>query len=211
MTVDIILQNNATITNADLKLQRFLEHEYELYDGYQDIDHSTISLLDILISIMMNSRLDTAEKVRSIWLNKHTIEVALKDIPIDLSLESEDVPWDQIELLFKVCLNIKNLGPAITTKILYRKRPLLIPIYDSVIGTFLQTNNPIKRKHGEPDEKSMIRNIKYFRELLIDAAPYIKQILSKLEMNSYKISPMRALEILIWIDNGNAGYYRACL
>lgn len=66
MTVDIILQNNATITRADTKLQRFLEKEYELYDGYQSTEHSTISLIDILISIMMNSRLDTAEKVRSI-------------------------------------------------------------------------------------------------------------------------------------------------
>lgn len=49
--------------------------------------------MDILLITMMNARLDSADKVKSVWQDRHKIEEALAEIPMDLPLESENVPW----------------------------------------------------------------------------------------------------------------------
>ncbi len=60
-----------------------MRSEYELYDGVPILQDSTLSLLDILLSILMNSRLDTADKVKSIWEGRKPVEDALNCIPVD--------------------------------------------------------------------------------------------------------------------------------
>ena len=64
--MELHLPNGYVIPFADRKLVRFMESEYALYDGIDVPQDSPISLFDILLSIMMNSRLDTASKVQSI-------------------------------------------------------------------------------------------------------------------------------------------------
>jgi len=80
--MDLCLTNGTSIVDADRKLSRFMGAEYELYDGIRVPEDSTLSLFDILLSIMMNSRLDTADKVRSIWKGKAPVEKTLR-IEID--------------------------------------------------------------------------------------------------------------------------------
>jgi len=92
--MNLHLPNNLEIVDADRKLTRFMKAEYELYDGVTVAEDSTLTLFDILLSIMMNSRLDTASKVQSIWKSKQAVEKALDRIPPDVSLEDELIPWD---------------------------------------------------------------------------------------------------------------------
>lgn len=104
---------------------------------------------------------------------------------------------EKIKILLAAVMSIGGVGPAVATKILYRKRPVLILMYDSVIGAFLNRYNPVKRKRGESNEDSMIRNMKYFREQLVGVLPDIQKLINEPEMQSYWVSPMRALEVLI--------------
>jgi len=92
--MNVHLRNGTEITDADTKLLRFLRSEYEFYDGVPVAHDSTLALSDILLSNMMNSHLDTATKVQSIWRGRGPVEQALAAIPTHIALEGESVPWD---------------------------------------------------------------------------------------------------------------------
>lgn len=78
--MNLHLCNGAEIIDADEKLLRFMQSEYELYDGIPVAEDSTLSLFGILLSIMMNSRLDTATNIQSIWRAKGPVEQAFATI-----------------------------------------------------------------------------------------------------------------------------------
>ena len=188
-----------------------MQAEYELYDGIPLSHDSMLSLFDILLSIMMNSRLDTASKVQSIWRHRVPVEQALAAIPTRVSLEDENVPWDDLKTLFDAFCAIPWAGAAVSTKILYKKRPSLIPIYDSVIGTYINGcngENPLPR--GSSTGAHMIRGIKCFRKLLVDSLADIQRLQGLPEMSCFPVSAMRVLEVLLWIENESMGYYQSC-
>lgn len=209
--MNLHLPNKIEIIDADQKLIRFMRAEYELYDGIPIAADSTLTLLDILLSIMMNSRLDTAGKVQSIWRNRQSVEEALEMIPTDVSLEDDSIPWDDLRTLFDAFCAIPWAGAAVATKILYKKRPSLIPIYDSVIGMFISGYNsePLLPR-GSSEGTHIVRGVKYFRNLLVSTLDQIDQLRRLPEMESYQVSPMRILEVLLWIENENMGYYMSC-
>lgn len=208
--MDLQLTNGTEIKHADVKLLRFLESEYELYDGIEAPHDVTLSLFDILLSVMMNSRLDTADKVRSIWKGKVPVEMALQGIPGDLALEGGDIPWDGLRTLFDAFCGIKWAGPAVATKILHKKRPHLIPIYDSVIACYLLEHNPKPRARGWTAAEIIVHDIQYFRELLLCSLDAVRVLSEMAGAHSFHVSPVRVLEILLWIDNEGMGHYMTC-
>ena len=209
--MNLVLGNGTQVRHADAKLLRFMQSEFELYDGIPVLQDSTLSLFDILLSVMMNSRLDTADKVRSIWKNKKPVEEALSRIPTDVSLEDDNVPWDDLKALFDAFCAILWAGPAVSTKILYKKRPNLIPIYDSVISACINDcNDEPSLPQGSSEGAHMIRGIKCFRKLLVGSIGGIQHLRNLPEMRRFPVSPTRILEVLLWIENEDNGYYQIC-
>jgi len=197
------------LTDAEGRLSRFLTNEWELYDGVSVPSDPEISLLDILLSIMMNSRLDTADKVRSIWKGKAGVEWMLARIPPDLALTDETIPWDHLSELFAAFCAIKWAGPGVATKILHKKRSALIPILDSVVLANLHPFLPppfLQRR--QPDPVYMVEKLKLFRELLFCHEDRICELRECCAGERYPISPIRALEILLWTQWEPRGYYR---
>lgn len=209
--MNIRLCSGDEILNADRKLIRFVQSEYELYDGVVTPQDSTLSLFDILLSIMMNSRLDTASKVQSIWKNKKPVEKALSHIPADVSLQDEHLSWENLETLFKAFCDIPWAGAAVSSKILHKKRPKLIPIYDSVIAIYINSCNaeaPLPR--GSSKAAHMVWGMKCFRNLLLGSLEDIERLRGLPEMSRFPLSAVRVLEVLLWIENEGNGYYQVC-
>jgi len=209
--VNLHLTNGTAIADAELKLIRFMRNEYELYDGISVPQDSTLSLFDILLSIMMNSRLDTANKVQSIWRGRASVERALALVPPSIALQDEDVPWEDLRTLFDAFCAIAWAGPAVATKILYKKRPTLIPIFDSVISIYIdRCNEEEALPRGSTPGTYMIRGMKCFRRLLVGSFDDIQRLRALPEMQAYKVSPLRVLEVLLWIEKEGSGYYQIC-
>jgi hypothetical protein len=192
-----------TVHDPAGKLRRFLDAEWELYDGAPTKQDSKLTLFDILVSIMTNSRLDTAEKVRSIWNGRRCVEDALALLPPDVALTDDDVPWDALETLFGAFCGIRYAAEAVTTKILHKKRPNLIPIVDSVMmGYFGRCRD--KPLRGAPARR-LVENLKIFRTQLLSCLPRIEDLRALDGIRRYRLTPVRALEILIWVEL--TGYY----
>ncbi|MFB3879969.1 MAG: DUF6308 family protein [Armatimonadota bacterium] len=195
--------------DAESRLSAFLENEWELYDGVPTPADSKLSLMDILISTMMNSRLDTADKVRAVWKGKSGAESRLADIPPDLRLTDEAIPWERLSNLFEAFLAIRGVGSAIATKILYKKRPELIPILDSVIVDTLHPFLPppfLERRQA--DHIYMVEKLKLFRELLLQHHERIRELRDRCAGERYPVTMVRTLEILLWTQWEKRGYYR---
>lgn len=188
-------------------LLRFLENEWEIYDGQPNAQDSTLSLFDILVSVSMNSRIDTADKVRSIWDGRHGVQKALTAIPVDARLTDQTPPWEELANLFEVFCHIPYAKEAVSTKILHRKRPSLIPIVDSVIGMYLN-----KVRGAEPVGKCLgdrlADQVRVFRSVLVECLPSVSELSSAASQAGYPITCVRTLEILIWASCEPNKYYR---
>jgi hypothetical protein len=206
--MDVHLPDGTRIANAGRKLVRFMENEYDIYDAVEVPPDNTLSMLDILISVAMNSRLDTAVKIRSVWRNKGPVEQALAAIPSSLAVEDDSIPWDAMEALFDRFCEIKYAGPAVATKILHKKRPRLIPILDSIISVYIDGCNEETPPTKATDGAWMVHRMKCFRRVLVGCLDQIHELLLAPDMRRYPISPVRALEVLLWIENEGSGYYR---
>lgn len=189
-------------------LDRYLEAEWELYDKVAILQDSRLSLLDILLSNTMNARLDTGDKIKSIWNGKAAIEEALSQIPPTLSLDDENIPWDTLVKLLDAACATKFVGPAVSTKILHKKRPALIPIIDRVSSKYLATRRTTPLPMGLSEAEHIVADIKAFREKLLAEHQTIIKLCEACTLKGFPITPVRTLDILIWVENEPRATYR---
>lgn len=182
--------------DAHDKLMQFLAHEWELYNGIPVAQDTCLYLYEILLSIMMNSRLDTAEKVRSIWTGRGPVEEVLARIPAEVSLEAPSVPWDELAALFDAFCQIKHAKWAVATKILHKKRPGLIPIYDSVLSEYFTPLLTQQPKRGTSIGWKLVEHLKLFRTYLLECQPEIEGLCKAASASGWPITPVRAFESL---------------
>ena len=208
MSTPLVLPAGVTIADPYERLIRFLENEWEIYDGQPNAQDSTLSLFDILVSVSMNSRLDTADKVRSVWDGRHAVEEALRVVPADIPLECGNVPWGSLETLFEAFCAIPHAKEAVATKILHRKRPSLIPIVDSVIGAYLNKVRGSQLPRGMCIGKRIVEQVTTFREVLLAHLSEMTELCGLVAEKGYPIARVRALEILMWVEIEPNAYYR---
>jgi hypothetical protein len=196
------------LDHADQRLQRyFADGWWDIYDGVPTAHDATITVPDIVISVALNSQLDTRTKVWHVWQERAAIEQALARIPSDLSLEADDIPWLDLHTLFERFCAIKHAKEAVTTKILHKKRPALIPIYDRFVGAYFQsTFDPqVCRKRGAP---FLVAYMQCFRAELRAYRSELHALCAAMAKNGWSLTPVRLLEVLIWMENEPKGYYR---
>ncbi|MFW7414098.1 DUF6308 family protein [Demequina sp. SO4-18] len=97
--------------------------------------------------------------------------------------------------LWRVIRTVPGFGPTRTSKLLARKRPLLIPIYDSVIAAELGLSSSLNHWHTMRDLVT--------RE---DGAFYRRAARLREEAGlSPSISPLRVIDIILWRHGKDAG------
>jgi len=157
-------------------------------------------------------------------LEGQPITGALNDIPPDLMLfYLSENDWQggqghpgvrpKLQRLLEACLEIDNVGPAVATKVLYLKRPHLIPICDQRVRSRLLANE------GE-DAEAILTCIDKIREIgrenlasIADAVNWVQQHLPDGDAYS-KLSMVRAVEMAIWLEENEPRswrYYTALL
>lgn len=120
-----------------------------------------------------------------------------------------DDSWEQIEVAGKIAdaleatMNVHGVGLAVGTKLLHLKRPHLIPMCDSFTVRRLLDEVP-----GQPQAAAM-RCIARFREIGIANLDTIARATAHLQQRIpvsdayYGASLVRALEAVIWFDEGS--------
>jgi hypothetical protein len=190
------------INECEHRIKEFCRTDftYEKYDLVTVPEDSILREDEIRLANKMVARMSSSI-VKRILQKSQTISAALSHVPPGVSLLEvpAQVQWSSLERLFESIL-VPGVLAARATKILYKKRPQLIPILDSRIQDYSWT---VLKSHGSPSKGLteaawMIEYCKVLRGDLESSVENLKEIQMNLRAQTIQLSLVRILDILVW-------------
>ena len=150
---------------------------------------------DLRLANRDGARISAAE-ITAILGRRRAIERALRAIAPDASLAgaAASVPWLPLGQLFGAFAGIRGVGMSKMTKALYRKRPALIPILDSVVQRYLHDDDLGAQAPFGERALGLVRG--YRRDLDRNRAA-VRAARQELAGRGYGLTEVRILDLLI--------------
>jgi len=138
----------------------------------------------------------SAAQIAAILERRHAIERSLREISPHASLveAANSVPWLPLRQLFDAFADIRGVGFSKMTKALYRKRPALIPILDSIVQKYLEDDDPGAQAPFGERALGLVRGYKRDLDRNQGAVQTVRQELAR---RSYELTEVRILDLLI--------------
>ena len=136
----------------------------------------------------------SAVEIAAILERQPEIEAALRAIAPAASLTRRSVPWAELTRLFDAFAGISGIGFSKMTKALHPKRRALIPMLDSVVQSYLDTDDP-KAPFAER-ATALVRSYKDDLDRNLAALREVQR-----ELVGRGLSPLtevRILDVLVW-------------
>jgi hypothetical protein len=173
----------------------------EAYSGYEGDDVSgpfSFDESDLRLANRGGARISAAE-IGAILERRGRIERALRRMPPDASLvdATSSIPWTPLTRLFDAFADIRGIGFSKMTKALHRKRRALIPMLDSVVQSYLTSDDPEIRTEGSFGVRAVALVRSYKRDLDRNRSA-LREIQQELASRGYRITEVRLLDLLIW-------------
>lgn len=150
---------------------------------------------DLRLANRDGARISAAE-IAAILERRPAIERALRAIAPDASLvgAADSVPWLPLGQLFGAFAGIRGVGMSKMTKALYRKRPALIPILDSIVQRYLREDDlGAEASFGE----RTLGLVRGYRRDLDDNRAAVRVAQQELAGRGYVLTEVRILDLLI--------------
>jgi Family of unknown function (DUF6308) len=150
---------------------------------------------DLRLANRDGARISAAETA-AILERRRAIERALQAIAPDASLAgaADSVPWLPLGELFGAFAGIRGVGMSKMTKALYRKRPALIPILDSIVQKYLEDDDLGSQAPFGERALGLVRG--YERDLDSNRAA-VGAVRQELARRGYGLTEVRILDLLI--------------
>jgi hypothetical protein len=190
---EIRLLSGLQIPDVDAVLDYAVDN-YAYFDAVPVAQDSSIIVQDIALSIMVNSRI-SGNTAAPIFDGRGPIEASLASIPAGLDLvdvwEPAQETWFDPLISAVECLDkIERVGLGIATKVLHKKRPGLVPMFDSFVGSYY---------------RSVIKKPKKFRDLYLcfhrdlrAAETELRRFVDDLNFRQVALTHCRLLEYMVW-------------
>ena len=162
-------------------------------DRFTADDLVAVSFLSVFVPPLAAHRLLETEADRFSEL--------LRDLGPDRDLVTEAEPIDADWPARRLCAALRTLhgvGPTIASKLIARKRPRLVPIYDSVVARVTDA----KKSQWEPLRAELRRPLPQSDETLHDR---LLRLHDKAGLESH-ISALRIYDVVTWME-GKAEHY----
>ena len=193
----------------------FGRNEWPYYDGIPDRDPYRILPDDVQVTVSMNSFVNNANAVRDVHrgLARYRDPI-LREIPVEADLMTFDPDLSIARRLYDAACTPRGVLLAVATKVLHRKRPRYIPMLDSVIiGAYVDAAGrpAFKGLAAESKEKAGTAGtfvMDLFRKDLLATSDQLEPIHRALTSKGAPMTPVRLLEVAVWMANEGNGYYR---
>ena len=138
----------------------------------------------------------SAPEIAAILERRRAIERALRTIAPDASLAGAavSVPWLPLGQLFGAFAGIRGVGMSKMTKALYRKRPALIPILDSIVQGYLAGDDLGAQA---PFGERALGLVRGYRRDLDNNWAAVGAVRQELAGRGYGLTEVRILDLLI--------------
>ena len=150
---------------------------------------------DLRLANRDGARISAAE-IAATLERRPAIEQALRAIAPDASLAgaADSVPWLPLGQLFGAFAGIRGVGMSKMTKALYRKRPALIPILDSIVQRYLQEDD---LGAGASFGERTLGLVRGYQRDLDDNREAVRVAQQELAGRGYVLTEVRILDLLI--------------
>ncbi len=190
------------VENPRELLFRFVHHWYPLYDGVAVAEDNELRAIEIALSIMLNSRI-SGNTGGDIWRKaRPQVEEALAGIRIGVDLldvpEGDTIPDESdISRAITALCNVHRSKLAVATKILHKKRPGLIQIFDSVVeGHYHPTWCPTVKGRSWGDYAVALTRLIH-RDML-SVTSELQDLRCALKENGTPMTGCRIFNALLW-------------
>lgn len=179
---------------------------YPAYDAYDPRSNpDRIEDADLLAPVLLNVNRLTLKAYYGLQAQRDRMQDCLAAIPEDAELATAGVDdLEPIRLLFAVLDDpgIGGVQGTILAKILHRKRPGFIPLYDERVRRCYQLGprSPLPVRRGRPWGEFFVALAMAMREDLVDQLDTWTEIAAL--AHSPRISLLRALDIVAWRAGG---------
>ncbi len=193
----IVLRGGVEVENPLELALGFLE-AYSSYEGFDSSGPASFDEGDLRLANRGGARISAVE-IAAILERRDEIERALRNIHPDASLAeaASSVPWVSMTRLFDGFADIRGVGFSKMTKALYRKRPALIPMLDSVVQAYLTRDDPETGASGSFGERASAL-VRSFKRDLDRNRSVLHEIQRQLASREYRLTEVRILDLLIW-------------
>ena len=153
---------------------------------------------DLRLANSGGARIAAAE-IAAIVERRGEIERALRRIRPDASLAAitSSIPWIPLTQLFDAFGGIRGVGFSKMTKALHPKRPGLIPMLDSVVQSYLSSEDLRAASSASFGERAtaLVRSYKCDIDRNRSA---LRRLRRQLERRNHRLTEVRILDMLIW-------------
>jgi hypothetical protein len=138
----------------------------------------------------------SAAQIAAILERRRAIEQALTEIAPQASLTepASSVPWQPLGQLFGAFADIHGVGFSKMTKALYRKRPALVPILDSIVQKYLEEDDLGAQAPFGERALELVHGYKH--DLDHNRGP-LQRVRQELARRGYELTEVRILDVLI--------------
>lgn len=210
----IELPSGCVIVRPDERLLAFCHGEYAYYDAIPSADPNRIDPLDVLVTVAMNSFVNSAVKVHLVHQGMAAnCQPILLAIPEDADLIDLDRWREPLRELLHAAVQARWVLIPVATKVLHRKRRALIPMLDSVVLRHYLSGAKYKPLLPGIENKAKAADVAMevlglFREDLLHAQSPIKALQDELARLGFPLTLVRILEVLVWTQIEPVGAYR---
>jgi hypothetical protein len=150
---------------------------------------------DLRLANRDGARISAAE-IAAVLERRPAIERALRAMAPDASLTgaADSVPWLPLGQLFGAFGGIRGVGMSKMTKALYRKRPALIPILDSIVQRYLEDDDLGSQA---PFGERALALVRGYRRDLDNNGAAVGAVRQALAGRGYGLTEVRILDLLI--------------
>jgi hypothetical protein len=189
--VRIVLRGGLEIEDPVEVAIRFVE-AYPAYDS-RDSRPGSFDESDLRHANRGGARISAAE-IAAILERRGRIERALRSIAPEASLAEDSIPWQSLMRLFDGFAGISGIGFSKMTKALHPKRRALIPMLDTVVQSYLATDEP-KAPFAEC-ATTLVRSYKQDLDRNLAALRRVQRDLVGRGHSS--LTEVRILDLLVW-------------
>jgi hypothetical protein len=195
------LASGLQIANPRKLLLGFVRHWYGQYDGVLIGHDNELCVVEIALS-MLESRSSNKTLMR-IFARRKRIEEALSKIPANLDLldvpSKESIPGvEGIGHAITELCSIPRVNLSVSTKILHKKRPGLIPILDRFVEAHYYPqwySDHSKASWGN----YAIDLIKMVHDDMLSVGNELRDLEKELQNTKTRLTACRILNVLTWI------------
>jgi hypothetical protein len=174
---------------------------YQRYDLAPVQQDNALTESDIRAANAIIARMPS-RVIAGIFTRAPAINAVLARIPPSASLVADDadIPWAQLNALFRAMDGIPEVRLPRQTKVVHKKRPALIPILDSVVEGYLRQVDSPKRT-GNPAAYAVDLIRSYKRELDANVTALVS-LRRELLQRDIDLTECRLLDLFIWAYSG---------